>query len=118
MSIPIRRHYPTAFASESGLTFGSTGTSLNFDHPRGKRDGQQRGPRNGRKDEVSSNKADALISSSGDSYERALIELQHDYLPRLAEAGVIRHDRSRATVRYHPHEGLEDLLWVVSERLE
>jgi hypothetical protein len=54
----------------------------------------------------------------GDSYERALIELQHDHLPRLADAGVVGYDRERGTVRYRPHEGLEDLLWVVSERLE
>jgi len=62
--------------------------------------------------------ADERIGPDGDSYERALIELQHDHLPRLAEAGIVRYDPARATVRYCPHDGLEELLWVVTERLE
>ncbi|MCU4743728.1 ArsR family transcriptional regulator [Halobacteria archaeon AArc-m2/3/4] len=47
--------------------------------------------------------------------ERAILELRHSTLPRLADSGVVEYDERSETVRYQPHCGLELLLDCVVE---
>jgi len=78
---------------------------------------RRRGTSDIRVDDPAAAVADDRTDAIGHRYERVLIELRHDHLPRLADAVVVEYGQQRDTVRYPPHEGLEDLLWGVSERL-
>ncbi len=50
--------------------------------------------------------------------ERASIGLRHNHLPKLAEAGVVDYDHEGGTVRYRPHEEVEELLAFIAERAD
>jgi hypothetical protein len=53
-----------------------------------------------------------------DPVEAITIQLHHVHLPQLATSGLIDYDACSETVRYRSHDGAEELLQFISERLE
>ncbi|WP_425494460.1 DUF7344 domain-containing protein [Natronosalvus halobius] len=52
------------------------------------------------------------------SSERLLLDLYHNHLPKLEEAGLVEYDDRTETVRYHPNDRVEKLHQFVTTELE
>ncbi|UTF52000.1 hypothetical protein NGM29_09270 [Natronosalvus rutilus] len=52
------------------------------------------------------------------SSERLLLDLYHNHLPKLEEAGLVEYDDRTETVRYHPNDHVEKLHQFVTTELE
>ncbi|WP_312907039.1 DUF7344 domain-containing protein [Natronosalvus caseinilyticus] len=50
--------------------------------------------------------------------ERLLLDLYHNHLPKLEDAGLVEYDDRTETVRYHPNERVEKLHQFVTAELE
>jgi DNA-binding transcriptional ArsR family regulator len=51
------------------------------------------------------------------SRDQLAIQLNHVHLPKLADHGVVEHDRERGTIEYRPDEQLEAVLDGLPEEL-
>lgn len=49
---------------------------------------------------------------------RAVAELHHTHLPKMADAGIIEYDERSGTVRYYPDDRIERLVQFIATHLE
>ncbi|WP_224332660.1 DUF7344 domain-containing protein [Haloprofundus halobius] len=60
----------------------------------------------------------ARESGQQPNHDDAQVDLHHHHLPKLADAGVIEYDVRTQTIRYRPHDRLEELHDLIQDFLE